>query len=65
MELSVGGVYFSPLLFAIILGVIVAWLVTRVLNWTRLSRFVWFPPLFFLALAVICTHLIGRFLIPF
>lgn len=64
-ELVIGGVYLSPLLVASILGVILAWVLTQILNLLELSRFVWWPPLFFLALAVICTALIGKFFIPF
>jgi hypothetical protein len=58
-------VYFSPLLFATMLGVFLAWIITRILNWFDLARFVWYPPLFFLALTIICTSLVGRFIITF
>ena len=64
-ELVIGGIYLSPLLVASILGVILAWVLTQILNLLDLSRFVWWPPLFFLALAVICTALISKYLIPF
>lgn len=63
-ELSAGGVYFPPLLLASLLGVLMAWAITRLLNRYDLARFVWFPPLFFLALAVICTGFVGYFIIP-
>ena len=64
MEISLGGVYFPPLLFAASLGVLFAWVITRLMNRFGLARFIWNPPLFFLALSVICTHLVGTFLIP-
>lgn len=64
-EFVIGGVYFSPLLLASLLGVAIAWLLTRLLNRLDLARFVWWPPLFFLALCVICTGVVGVFLIPF
>ena len=64
VEISIGGVYFPPLLFASILGSTIAWGVTRVMNRYDLVRFVWHPPLFYLALAVICTCLVGTFIIP-
>jgi hypothetical protein len=64
-EFVFGGVYFSPLLIASVIGVLIAWLLTQLLNRLDLSRFVWWPPLFFLALVVICTALVGAFLIPF
>lgn len=65
MEISWCGVYVSPIVPAAIVGVLVAWLITRILNWFDLARFVWYPPVFFLALAVICTGLVGRYLFPF
>ena len=64
IEQSFGGIYFSPILIASILGIILAWLITRVLNTLRLVRFIWHPPLFFLALSVICTGFVGTFIIP-
>lgn len=64
-EFDFGGVYFSPLLLASIAGVVLAWLLTRLLNRLDLARFVWWPALFFLALCVICTGLVGAFLLPF
>jgi hypothetical protein len=29
-----------------------------------LSQFIWYPPLFFLALAVICTGMVSFFILP-
>jgi len=63
-EFVIGGVYFPPLLIAGILGVLAAALTAMLLNRYRLSRFLYNPPLVFLALAVIYTGLIGTFLIP-
>ena len=63
-EFAIGGVYFPPLLIAGALGVTVAALSGLLLNRYRLSRFFFYPPLVFLALAVIYTALIGTFLIP-
>ena len=64
IEQSFTGIYFSPILSASILGIILAWLITRVLNALRLARYIWQPPLFFLALCVICTGFVGTFIIP-
>ena len=64
MEIAIGGIYFPPVLFAILLGVILAGLVARLLNRLRLTRFIWHPPLFFVALSVICTRLVGLYFIP-
>ena len=63
-EIAVGGIYFPPVLFAILLGVLLAGLIARLLNRLNLTRFVWHPPLFFIALAVLCTRLVGLFFIP-
>ena len=63
-EFNLGGVYFPPLLIASLLGATLAWLSVRLLNRYRLSRFFAYPPLVFVALAVIYTGLIGTFLIP-
>ena len=63
-EFFIGGVYFPPLLIAALLGVTAAALTAIALNRFRLSRFLFYPPLVFVALAVIYTGLIGSFLIP-
>ena len=63
-EFTIGGVYFPPLLIAGILGVAAALLTAFLLNRYRLSRFFFYPPLVFLALAIIYTGVIGTFLIP-
>ena len=63
-EFTIGGVYFPPLLIAGILGVTAAVLTAMLLNRCRLSRYFFYPPLVFLALAVIYTGFIGTFIIP-
>jgi hypothetical protein len=63
-EFAIGGVYFPPLLIAGILGVVAALLTAMLLNRYRLSRIFYYPPLVFLALAVIYTGLLGTILIP-
>ena len=63
-EISIGGIYFPPLLLAGILGVVLAWLTAMVLNRYRLSRFFAYPPVVFIALAIIYTGLIGTLFIP-
>ena len=63
-EFTLGGVYFPPLLIAAFLGVLAAVLTAMLLNRYRLSRFFFYPPLVFVALAVIYTGLIGTFFIP-
>lgn len=63
-EFAIGGVYFPPLLIASILGVMATMPTVQLLNRYRLSRIFFYPPLVFLALAVIFTCLIGTFFIP-
>ncbi len=63
-EFAIGGVYFPPLLIAGFFGVLAAALTAMLLNRYRLSRFIYNPPLIFVALAVIYTGLIGTFIIP-
>jgi hypothetical protein len=63
-EFTIGGVYFPSLLIAGFLGVLAAALTAKLLNRYRLSRYVYHPPLVFLALSIIYTGLIGTFFIP-
>lgn len=63
-EFAIGGVYFPPLLIAAFFGVVAAVLTAYLLNRYRLSRFFYYPPVVFLALAVIYTSFIGTFVIP-
>lgn len=63
-EFAIGGVYFPPLLIAGILGVAAAWVTVMLLNRYRLSKYFFYPPLVFVALAVIYTVLIGTLIIP-
>lgn len=64
-EFAIGGIYMPPLLIAAILGTIAAAVTVKLLNRYRLSRYFFYPPLVFVALAVIFTVLIGIVLIPF
>ena len=62
-ELAIGGVYFPPLLIAGIIAAAATWLTAIVLNHFRLSRFLVYPPLIFLALFVLYTGVIGSTLV--
>ena len=64
-EFAIGGIYMPPLLIAAILGTIAAVATARLLNRYRLSRYFFYPPLVFVALAAIFTVLFGTVLIPF
>ena len=63
-EVELLGVYFPPLFLAGLLGAVAAAATAYALNRYRLSRFFYYPPVVFLALAVIYTGLIGTFVIP-
>jgi len=63
-EVDLAGVYLPPLLLASLLGAAAAAITAYGLNRFRLSRFFYYPPVVFLALAVIYTGLIGTFVIP-
>jgi Protein of unknown function (DUF1656) len=45
-------------------GLLLAWLVVRILNRTGLSRFFWHPPLAFLALVILMSSLVGILVLP-
>ena len=64
MEIAIGGIYFPPIMFAILLGVVVAGIIAKLLNRLNLARFIWHPPLFFLALTVVCTRIVSIYIIP-
>ena len=47
-----------------LLGFLFSWIVMTVLERTGVSRFIWHLPLFFLALLVFVTSVLGLFLHP-
>jgi len=63
-EFAIGEVYLPPLLVAAFLGLIAAMLTARLLNRYRLTRYLFYPPLVFLALVAIYTMIIGTFIVP-
>ncbi len=63
-EFVIGGVYFPPMLIAGLIGTAAAWLTAMLLNRYRLSRYFAYPPLVFLALAVVYTIAVGTYVIP-
>jgi len=62
-EVSWGWIYLPPVLFVIGLGAVSAWIITRILNRTGLSRFFWHPPLAMLGLTALMSALIGLFVL--
>ena len=63
-EFAFGGIFMPPLLIAGLFGTLSAVITIRLLNHYRLAKYFFYPPLVFLALAVIYTGLIGTFIIP-
>ena len=47
-----------------VLGFLAAWLVVAIMEHTGLSRFVWHLPLFFLALVILFSSVIGIVFLP-
>ena len=64
MEISFAGIYFPPVMLAILLGVILATIIARLLNKLNLTRFIWHPPLFFVAMSILFTRLVDLFILP-
>jgi hypothetical protein len=63
-EMSLGEVLIPWIVVVGTVGFLAAWLVVAVMERTGLSRFVWHLPLFFLALVVLLTSLIGMVFQP-
>ncbi len=64
-EFTLGGIYMPPLLMASVMGAITALIVARLLNSYRLSKYFFYPPLVFVAMAIIFTMIYGMSIIPF
>jgi hypothetical protein len=64
VELSLNGVFYPPWVLAALLGLVLATVLAALANRSGLSRFVWHPPLFFSALVIACTVLVGTTLVP-
>ena len=60
-ELSIGDVYFSPLLPVMTLALIGTWLTTIILNKMRLSRYIVFPNASFLAMMTLYILLMDAY----
>jgi hypothetical protein len=61
-EVNVGSVYFPPALLACVLGLVGAWVVVKLLDRSRMSRFFWHPQLAALAIWA-CMSLVCRFVL--
>jgi uncharacterized membrane protein YeaQ/YmgE (transglycosylase-associated protein family) len=63
VEISFSGVYFPPIFFVIVFGILGALVITSVLNRTGLSKYIWHPPLAFLAISAIISTVIALLLL--
>jgi hypothetical protein len=64
VDLTLGGVYIAPVIVAGLLGLVMTLVLTLLANQFGLGRFVWHPPLFFAALLVVCTLVVGTRVVP-
>ena len=62
-EVSLGFVFLPPVLVVVVLGAVAAVLVAQLLNRTGLSRFLWHPPVAFLALWTLASSLLALFVL--
>lgn len=62
-ELAVGDVYFSPMLVVIALAFLAASITAVLFNKLRLSQYIIYPSLSFMAMMVIYVVMIDQFLI--
>ncbi|QKX17298.1 DUF1656 domain-containing protein [Microbulbifer sp. YPW1] len=62
-ELSIAGIYLSPMLAAAFIGVLIALGVARLLDRFRLSRYFAHPALVLTSMSVIFTLLVGTLMI--
>ena len=58
-DVAIGGMYVAPALLVALFGLVAASVAVKTLNRTGLSRFVWHPPLAFLALWALFSALVG------
>ena len=63
-ELKLGEVLIPWLVMVGTFGFLAAWLVVAIMEHTGLSRYVWHLPLFFVALVVLLSSLIGMMFQP-
>jgi Protein of unknown function (DUF1656) len=63
-ELGFNELLVPWIMIVVALGFLIAWLVVTIMELTCLSRYVWHLPLFFFALIVLFSSLIGMVIFP-
>jgi amino acid transporter len=63
-ELRFNDLLVPWILIVVALGFLIAWIVVSMMELTFLSRYVWHLPLFFLALIILFSSLIGMVVFP-
>lgn len=61
---SLGFFFVPPIFIDMAVGLLLAWLIARLLNRTGLSRFFWHTPLAFLGFVVLMSSLFGILVLP-
>ncbi len=57
-EIAFGGIYFPPALILCLAGFVLSLILVGILKVTGLGRFIWHPPLFFIALVVLLSSIL-------
>lgn len=63
-EVNIGGFYIPWIAWVLLFGLLLGWAVMDGIERFELSRHIWHPPLFFLAMAVIFGSLFGLIFFP-
>jgi hypothetical protein len=61
---SLGFFFVPPIFVDMAAGLLLAWLIARILNRTGLSRYFWHPPLAFLGLVFLMSSIVGILVLP-
>ncbi len=62
-EIVIGGVYLQPTLVLLVVSLFLTWMIAKLLNRTRITRFFANPPVVFLAIWALTSALIGLFVL--
>lgn len=63
-EIDLLGFYLTPIFIAVLFGIILAGVSVWLIDRTRLTQFIWHPPLFFFVLTIIYGVLFSILFMP-